>query len=543
MPVLVTGFQAPTGDALPLSALAEHLGVSVEALGEVVLVKRSLDARQRAKRWTANYRVALPGGDAGVLARETPGVRAWTPRDDGRYGLVDPLPPRPLRFRRALRPIVVGAGPGGLFAALRLAEAGAPGVLIERGGPVDARVKSVNGFWRGRALDPESNVVYGEGGAGTFSDGKIYTRRRDGELGYIFHRLVRFGADPAALQEAWAHLGTDKVRAMLPRIRARLEELGVQVRFNTAVTGFVVEGGRCIGVTLDGGETLAGGPVVVATGHSARDTYRAMVAAGAPAVRRPISIGARIEHPQALIDRARYRGERGDLPPASYRLTTEKGRNASGGRPAHTFCMCPGGMVVPATNHPERVVVNGMSFASRRAFWANSAVIVEVQAAEYPGAGPLAGLDYQDALERKAFALGGGTYAAPAQRVQDLVEGRASAVLPRTSYPQGVVASDLRALFPEPLITGLVRAVRLFDQKVPGFAGPEAVFIAPETRTTAPLRFLRDVGLHSTGVRDLLPVGEGAGYAGGIVSAALDGLRAANSVLEEHGIDGPPSED
>ena len=536
MPVLVTGFAAPDGATLPLKALSAHLGVTVAELGEVVLVKRSLDARQRQKKWTANYRVELPGGDQDVLARGPAGVRPWTVRDDGRYGLVDPLPPRPHTFPARVRPLIVGAGPAGLFAALRLAEAGAPGVLIERGGAVESRVPSVNAFWRGRPLDPESNVVYGEGGAGTFSDGKIYTRRRDGELGYIFHRLVAFGADRTALQEAWAHLGTDKVRAMLPRIRSRLQSLGVEVRFNTTVTDFVVEGARCVGVTLAGGEVLRGGPVLVATGHSARDTYRALLRAGAPAVLRPISIGARIEHPQALIDRARYRGERGGLPPASYRLTTEKGRQAGTGRPAHTFCMCPGGMVVPATNHEGRVVVNGMSFAARRAFWANSAVIVQVSAAEFPGTDPEAGLRFQDALETRAFALGGEAYAAPAQRVQDLLAGRASQELPRTSYPQGVVASDLRELFPESLVQGLIRAVRLFDKKLPGFAGPEAVFIAPETRTTAPLRFLRDDTMHSSGVRDLIPIGEGAGYAGGIVSAALDGLRAANSVIAEHGV-------
>ncbi len=534
MPVLVTGFEAPQEGVLPLEALARHLGVTVEALGEVTLVKRSLDARQRVKRWTANYKVVLPEGQEGVLAREVANVRAWTDRDDGRYGLVDPLPPRPLRFARTLRPIIVGAGPAGLFAALRLAEAGAPGLLLERGGPVEARVRSVSGFWRGGALDPESNVVYGEGGAGTFSDGKIYTRRRDGELGYIFHRLVAFGADRAALQESWAHLGTDKVRAMLPRIRARLEALGVEVRFGAAVSRFLVEGERCVGVGLVDGSEERGGPVLVATGHSARDTYRALLAAGAEAVQRPVHIGARIEHPQSLIDRSRYRGERGDLPPASYRFTTEKGRNAGTGRPAHTFCMCPGGMVVPATNHAGRVVVNGMSFAARRAFWANSAVIVQVRASEFGGEDPEAGLRFQDALETRAFELAGETYAAPSQRVQDLLAGRAGGDLPRTSYPQGVVSTDLRMLFPDFLVEGLIRAVRLFDQRLPGFAGPEAVLIAPETRTTAPLRFLRTDDLHSSSVRDLLPVGEGAGYAGGIVSAALDGLRAANSVLSEH---------
>jgi uncharacterized FAD-dependent dehydrogenase len=505
-------------------------------LGDVILVKRSLDARQRIKRWTANYRVALPEGAQAVLARQIKGVRAWNSRDDGRYGLVDPLPPRPHRFPKQLKPIIVGAGPAGLFAALRLAEVGAPGIVLERGSRVRERVKKVNGFWRGQTLDPESNVVYGEGGAGTFSDGKIYTRRRDGELGYIFHRLVSFGAERAALQEAWAHLGTDKVRAMLPRIRARLEELGVELRFDSRVGRFEVEGGHCIGVQLGDGSRILGGPVIVATGHSARDTYRSLLAAGAPACLRPISIGARIEHPQAFVDLDRYRGERGDLPPASYRLTTERGPDRGRGRPAHTFCMCPGGMVVPATNHGGRVVVNGMSFAARRAFWANSAVVVQVEPADYSGTDPLAGIRFQDDIERRAFEMGGGTYAAPAQRVQDLLKGKESRSLPRTSYPQGVVPCDLRDLFPEFIVDGLVRAVGIFEKRMPGFAGPEAVFVAPETRTSAPLRFTRGADLHSTGLRDLLPVGEGAGFAGGIVSAALDGLRAANSVIEQFGV-------
>ncbi len=251
--------------------------------------------------------------------------------------------------------------------------------------------------------------------------------------------------------------------------------------------------------------------------------------AGAAAVQRPVGIGARVEHPQALIDRARYRREdRGELPPASYRLS----HRAEGVPSARSFCMCPGGMVVPATNHPERVVVNGMSFSSRRASWANAALIVDVPAALYPGDHPLAGFRFQDAIEARAFRAAGGSYAAPAQRVQDLLAGRTSAELPRTSYPRGVAPADLREILPERVIEGLVAALRAFDRKLPGFAGPEAVLIAPESRTTAPLRFLRGEDLESTTLAGLLPVGEGAGYAGGIASAALDGLRAAEALVQ-----------
>lgn len=539
MPLLVTNVPWPGEEADPRPAIAERLGVEVARIRAARLLKRSVDGRRRPPVWLANYRVELSGDEAAVARQGLHGVRPFTERDEARHAPVDLVAVRRQAWPAPVRPVVVGAGPAGLFAALRLAEAGAPVVLLERGGPVEIRHKRVRSHWRHGELDLETNVVFGEGGAGAFSDGKIYTRRRDGALGWVFRRLVDCGADPAILEEGWAHLGTDRIREILPRLRARLLELGAEVRFHTRVDALLVEGGACVGVRCtESGEgaprtvELRGAPVIMATGHSARDAWELLLAAGAEAEQRGIAIGARIEHPQRLVDEARYGRSRGELPPASYRLRS----NPPGGRArsAHTFCMCPGGTIVSATNLPERVVVNGMSYSGRRAWWANSAVIVEVPASDYPGGDPLAGVRYQDAIEARAFAAGGGAFRAPAQRFVDLLEGRPSTALPRTSYPPGVTPSDLREVLPGPVLAGMVEAIRHFDRRLAGFAGPEAILVAPETRTTAPLRFLRDEALTSTSLPGLMPVGEGAGYAGGIASAALDGYRAAMVLVERH---------
>ncbi len=525
MALLVPNVPLADDAELP-SSVASYLGVRRSAVISTRLVRKSLDARHGRQRWLGVVRVELED-EARLLGRR-PGLRMWTDKDESRYAVAEETGPVRVAAPGGARVVVVGAGPAGLFAALFLAESGVPVTLLERGEEVGARVGTVNAQWRRqRPVDAESNVVFGEGGAGTFSDGKIYTRRRDEDIGYVLRRFVDFGARTDILEEGWAHLGTDKVRGILPVFRARLAELGCEVRFGARVDDLVVEGGVCRGVVLADGSEVRGDAVVVAPGHSARDTVTMLVRRGAGAEARPIAIGVRIEHPQAVIDAARYGSEeRGDLPPASYRLAW----HPPSGPKARTFCMCPGGMVVPATHTPDRVVVNGMSFAAQRAFWANAAIIVEVEPEAYGGGGPLAGYAWQDAIERRAFELGGEDGTAPAQRAVDFLERTVSGELPRTSYPLGVRSVALDALLPGDVLVGLSRALVDFHRKLPGYLHAEALLVAPETRTTSPIRLLRDDEGASVGLPGLYPSGEGAGFGGGIVSCALDGVRIARAI-------------
>ena len=514
--------------------IAERLECHRDDIFDIQILKRSVDGRRRPPVWLGNYKVEIHNKNVyeTILLKPKHGVRPFNSRDKKRHQMVDFSFSDDFVWPKQKRVIVVGAGPAGMFAALRLAQAGANAILLERGGDVQDRHVKVRQFWRHQDLHAECNVVYGEGGAGAFSDGKIYTRKRDGELGWVFEQLVKYGADPEILEEGWAHLGTDKIREILPNIRQAILQNGIEVQFHCRVTDLIVDNNICKGVLVEDEsgekERIEGDFVIMATGHSARDSWEIMLRSGAAAEIRPIRIGARIEHPQKLIDISRYGQERGELPPASYRLVSKP----KTGRGAHTFCMCPGGTVVGATAQSGRVVVNGMSYSGRKAFYANSAIIVQVEPSDYDGTDPMAGVRFQDAIEQKAFEMTENTFRAPAQNVKDFLQKKKSTSIRKTSFPQGVHPCNLWELFPTEIAEGLKMAILQFDKKISGFASEDGVLIAPETRTSAPIRFLRDDFLCSTTIQGLMPVGEGAGYAGGIASAALDGFRAVQSIVK-----------
>ncbi|MCK6551867.1 FAD-dependent oxidoreductase, partial [Myxococcota bacterium] len=453
---------------------------------------------------------------------------------------VRPVPPPLGRMAsRRARPdappvIVVGAGPAGLFAAWHLAENGAKVILLERGKPVETRARDFGRF-RGRAeLDPESNLCFGEGGAGTYSDGKLTTRKHDPLVREVFERFVEVGAPARILVDAKPHIGTNLLFRMLQGLRARLLELGVDIRFQTRMERLVLEGRKIRGVETKGGQ-LDAGATVLAMGHSARDTFRALLAQGVPMEAKPFAVGVRAEHPQALIDSAQYRvgaPRPATLPAADYRLTHQEGT-----RGVYSFCMCPGGMIVPTATEPETVVVNGMSTARRSSPFANSGVIVQVSvedaAREVGKMHPLVGVDFQHKLESAAFVAGGRSYRAPAMLASDLVRRKVTGKLADTHFRPGLTPSDLRAVLPRFVVDGLAAGLVAFDHKIKGYASSDANLIAVESRTSSPIQIPRDdASMEVAGFDGLFVAGEGPGYAGGITSAAIDGLKVAHAVLE-----------
>ncbi|MFN7952832.1 MAG: hypothetical protein U0610_14000 [bacterium] len=451
-----------------------------------------------------------------------------------------PAPFRVGRRRGDVQPVVIGAGPAGLFAVLTFLEAGVVPLLVERGQAVEQRSRDVARFFRGGAFDPESNIQFGEGGAGTFSDGKLYTRRREPDLERVLRRFVEFGAPSEILTDGRPHIGTDRLRHVLRNLRERFRDAGVSERFGERAQRFEVAQGRLAELVLSSGATLRPPAVVLATGHSARDTFAELDRAGIRLQAKPFAIGVRIEHPQWCVDVARYGSRReraaAALPPADYNLTAQ-----IAGRGVYTFCMCPGGRILAATSEIDAVVTNGMSAHSRAAPRANSGVVVTVDPADFGGdADPLAGVAFQRRWEQAAFALGGGDYRAPAQRLVDFVAGRSSDAELRTSYRPGVTPTALERCLPEWVVAPLRDGLRRFGEQMPGFASDEAVLVGVETRTSSPIRIPRDDGGEAEGVRGLFPAGEGAGYAGGITTAALDGMRAARRVLHTLGIESEP---
>ncbi len=514
------------------SAAAKKLGCTQGQIANCEISKKSVDARKKNDVcFVVSIDVTLknPQDERRIAARLAPSIGA----------LVDPYAPpaKPmLRTAPSVRPIVVGFGPAGLFAALTLAESGACPIVLERGQDVDTRTRDVHAYWENgqSAFQTTSNVQFGEGGAGTFSDGKLNTGTKDPRGEHILRTFVRFGAPREILVNAKPHIGTDNLRHVVKAMREEIIRLGGEVRFGARMTKIIRTNGTISALRYEdeqGGHELPASHVILAIGHSARDTFIMLHDSRFSLQQKPFSIGARIEHPQMLINRAQY----GDfathpaLGAADYKLAL----HLPSGRSVYTFCMCPGGSVVASASEPESVVTNGMSCFARDLENANSALLVGIGPEDFGSEHPLAGMYLQRDIERKAFLLGGSTGKAPAQLVGDLLEGRASTLI-RTvepSYKPGVVMGDLSNLLPDYVIAAMREALPLLGRKLRGFDHPDAVLTGPETRSSSPVRIPRGEDLVSIDCRGLYPCGEGAGYAGGITSAAVDGVRCAEAVL------------
>jgi len=503
--------------------IAKKLKIKETDILNYHIFKESIDARQGTI--TLVYTVdATLRNETSILRKKIPNV-GITP--DLNYK----MPPK-LDRAATKRPVVIGFGPAGMFAALLLAQCGYNPIVLERGEPVDKRAHTVEKFWQHGILNPESNVQFGEGGAGTFSDGKLTTRTKDLRSRKILEELVNAGAPEEILYMAHPHIGTDLLRNIIANIREKIIALGGEIHFNTKVCDFTITDGQISEVVTTKNQVIKTNQVILAIGHSARDTFELLLAHKIDIVAKPFAVGMRIEHPQVLVDKAQYKDFAGHptLGAAEYRLTHQ----ASNGRGVYTFCMCPGGSVVPASSEPNMVVTNGMSEHARAGTNANSAILVQVQCDDFGSNHPLAGIHFQRELESKAFIMGGSNYKAPAQRVADFLANRSVSSVGTVdpTYFIGVEMVNLHDLFPKSLCDALTEGISAFDKKLSGFAMDDAILTAVESRSSSPVRITRHVEtLQSTSVKGLYPAGEGAGFAGGIVSSAIDGLKCAEYLM------------
>lgn len=527
MAIIVSSLRLPLGKTKEdaVEQARRTLRLPHKKLKKAYLVKSSVDARRRQISLVCSVGIELedPAEEEKIVERCSSNKVALRKKTE----LEPVFGTHPLQHR----PVVVGFGPAGMFAALLLARCGYRPLVLERGAAMRRRVEAVEGFWKTGRLDPKTNVQFGEGGAGTFSDGKLTTRIRDERCDFVLSTFYEHGAPEEILYQAKPHIGTDRLRGVVTSIREEILSLGGEILFDTCLTGLHVNGGRIAGITANG-RSIPAQALILAPGHSARDTFSMLLKQGAALEPKPFSVGVRIEHPQALIDKALYHEFAGNplLGPAAYQLSLRQN-----GRAVYTFCMCPGGTVVPAASEEHTVVVNGMSEYARDKQNANAALVVSVDSSDF-GSSPLAGAAFQRRLEQRAFALGGSDYRAPAQTAGNFLDSAAGLakghVIP--SYALGVTGCELHSLFPDAVGRMLETGLRAFETKISGFASPSAVLSGVETRTSSPVRLVRGEDGQAVGIAGLYPCGEGAGYAGGIMSAAVDGLRQAQAVMAQY---------
>ncbi len=505
-------------------ATADLLQVPGEEIRSFRIIRRSLDAR-RERPPEFNYIVELALPDEREVLRRTEGLLKV------RIVEAEAPPARAFSIRNMKKkPIILGCGPAGLFAALTLAGQGAAPILLERGRKVEDRIRDIQVFWEEGILNAESNVHFGEGGAGTFSDGKLMTRIKDHKTDLVRKILVDLGAPSEILIDARPHIGTDRLRRVLINLRNRLIGLGCDLRFESKVTDILIINGRIEGVVVNGKEEIRSGHLILAAGQSCTDIYEMLHRKGVVLVPKAYAAGVRVEHPQELINRIQY-GKwcgRQELPPAEYALTAKM---SDPDRSVYTFCMCPGGRVIACSSDEDSIVTNGMSPYRRDGDFANSAIVVNIRTEDFETSSPLAGLRFREELERLAFRAAGGTYFAPAQKLTDFLESRRTKKVGPATFLPGITSVQLEDILPGFVTAGLRRGLSTFEKKMPGFITGDAVLIGVETRTSSAVRILRNGQGESVNTSGLYPCGEGSGYAGGIMSSAVDGIKAAEAVL------------